>query len=115
MVLVDGRRSEWVRPVALPQDVDDPTIVKDQGVVQLPVHVFWSASRKDWDLSDRRHRVQVYEIVLTEGTDDDVRRFIDVDELIDLWPDLWLPPYVRRAWAAHLKQLRGVDLASERP
>jgi hypothetical protein len=38
--------------------------------------------------------------VLREGNADDIRRFIDVDELIALWDDLVLPPYVRRAWAA---------------
>src|SRR5712692_232383 len=48
---------------------------------------------------------------LSEGNDDDVRRFIDVDELIELWPDLWLPPHARQAWSAHLCRLQGIDLA----
>ncbi len=113
MVLVDGRRKGWSRPVAVPEDVDDPSIEKAYGVVALPLHVFWSGPgpNKSWDLSDRRQRLQVYEIVLTEGKDDDVRRFIDIDELIELWPDLWLPPHVRRAWASHLRRIRGVALA----
>src|ERR1039458_8597481 len=41
-----------------------------------------------WDLDDPRQRLQVYEIVLTEGNDDDVRRFIDIDELIGLWTQI---------------------------
>jgi len=43
---------------------------------------------------------------MTEGTDDDVRAFIDVDEVVALWDDL----VVRRAWAAWLRQRRGVTL-----
>jgi hypothetical protein len=105
-----ARRNGWARPVAVPADVGDPSMVKATGVVELPTHVSWSGPRRLWDLADRRQRAQVYEIVLTEGTDDDVRFFIDVDELIDLWSDMWLSPHVRRAWAKQLRQLRGVEL-----
>ena len=77
----------------------------------LPRNVLWSGPERTWDMSDRRQRAQVYEMVLTEGTVDDVRRFIDVDELIDLWPDLWLAPHVRAAWCEHLYHLRGLRLA----
>jgi hypothetical protein len=44
----------------------------------------------------------VYEQVMTEGTDDDVRAFIDVGEMTALWDDLVLPRQVRRAWAEWL-------------
>jgi hypothetical protein len=110
LILIDGRRNGWSRPVALPEDVDDPSVEKADGVVTLPQHVFWTRADKSWDLGDRGQRLQVYEIVLTEGTDEDVRRYIKVDDLIDLWDELWLPDHVRRAWARHLGQLRGVDL-----
>lgn len=36
-------------------------------------------------LSDPRDRARVYEQVLREGNEDDVRWFIRVDELMDLW------------------------------
>ncbi|MDQ6615076.1 MAG: hypothetical protein M3083_10075 [Actinomycetota bacterium] len=104
------RRTGWARPVSLPDDVDDSSLQKAAGVVELPAHVSWSGPRFRWDLADRRQRAQVYEIVLSEGTDDDVRRFIDVDELLDVWEDLWLAPHVRHAWAGHLRHLRGVQL-----
>ena len=103
-------RRGWTRPVSTPADVNDPRLVKASGVIVLPRHVAWSGPRKQWNLDDRRQRSQVYEIVLTEGTDDDVRWFVDVDELIALWDDLWLSPHVRRAWAEHLRLVRGVDL-----
>jgi len=102
------RRTGWTRPVSVPADVDDPSLDKERGVVELPARVSWSGPTRRWDLSDRRQRAQVYEIVLSEGTDDDIRRLIDVDALLDLWDDMWLAPHVRRAWAPFLQRARGV-------
>ena len=93
------------RPVAVPEDVDDPSISKAAGRVVLPPHIRWSG-RADYDLSDRRDRISAYEQVLTEGTAADVRYFIDVSQLVDLWDELVLSPHVRAAWAAWLR-LRG--------
>jgi hypothetical protein len=99
------------RPVAIPDDVDNPRVVKAQGVVELPLRVRWSGPRRRYDLNDRADRARVYEQVLAEGTDDDVRFYVVVDDLVDLWPDLVLPQRVRRAWAARLAVNRGVDVA----
>ena len=92
----------------IPDDVDDPAVDKARGRVTLPSSVRWSGPDVTYDLSDRRHRARVYEQVLREGTAADVRRFIDVDELIDLWDDLILPPAVSRAWIDWLAEHRGV-------
>ena len=43
-----------------------------------------------------------YAQVMTEGLEDDVRRFIDLDVLLDAWDELCLSPYVRQAWAEWL-------------
>ena len=99
------------RPVATPDDVDDPRMVKAQGVVELPLRVRWSGPRRRYDLDDRADRARVYEQVLAEGTDDDVRYYVVVDDLVNLWPDLVLPQRVRRAWAGWLAVHRGVDVA----
>jgi hypothetical protein len=95
----------------VPDDADDPTIAKASGVVTLPLHVRWSGPPKTYDLSRRAERARVYEQVLREGTDEDIRLFIDVDELLSLWNELVLPAPVRRAWAAWFRKRRGVDLA----
>jgi hypothetical protein len=47
---------------------------------------------------------------MIEGDDDDIRYFIDVDTLIAMWPDLFLPRRVREAWSAWLRDHRGVLL-----
>ena len=87
------------RPVAVPEDVDSPGLEKALGVVELPLRVRWSGPPKRYDLGNRAHRLRVSEQVLREGNDEDVRRYIDVRELLVLWDDLVLPAYVRRAWA----------------
>lgn len=91
------------RPVAIPDDIDDPKLAKAAGRVVLPPQVCWSG-RAEYDLADRRDRISAYEQVLTEGTDHDVRYFIDVDHLIDLWDELVLSPHVRAAWDEWLRR-----------
>lgn len=99
------------RPVALPSDIDDPSVEKTTGRVVLPRHVRWSNPELSYDLEDRGDRIRVYEQVMREGTEEDVRRFIDVHELVELWEDLVLPPAVRAAWAAWLETHLGLVLA----
>lgn len=96
--------------LALPREVDDPTIEKASGIVELPLRIQWSGPRRPYDLDDRRDRARVYEIVLQEGTEEDVRRFIDLDVLIGLWGDLYLPARVREAWAGLVEEKRGLQL-----
>ncbi len=98
------------RPVAVPDDVDDPRHVKASGVVQLPPNVRWSGPSKTYNLDDPVDRARVYEQVLREGTDDDVRRFINVEVLEGLWDTLVVPARVRAAWASWFRRHRGVDL-----
>ncbi len=95
---------------AVPDDVDSADVEKAGGVVELPLHIRWSGPPRRYDLSDRRQRARVYEQVLREGNEDDVRRFVRVDDLIDLWNELVLPRHVRQAWAEWLKSHRGVSL-----
>jgi hypothetical protein len=94
----------------VPDDVDSTDTEKASGVVELPLHIRWSEPPRQYDLSDRSQRARVYEQVLREGNEDDVRSFVRVDDLIDLWNELVLPRHVRKAWAEWLKHRRGVSL-----
>jgi hypothetical protein len=98
------------RPVAIPDDLDESGTARRSGRVELPLRVRWSGPPRVYDLGDRRDRMLVYEQVMTEGTDDDVRRFVEVDEVVSMWNDLVLPRHVRRAWADWLRTRRGVTL-----
>ena len=96
---------------ALPDDLDSADVEKVSGVVELPLHIRWSGPPRHYDLTDRQQRARVYEQVLREGNDEDVRRFIRADDLIDMWDELVLPRHVRQAWADWLELHRGVSLS----
>ncbi|MGH9089096.1 MAG: hypothetical protein ACRDYZ_13470 [Acidimicrobiales bacterium] len=87
------------RPVAIPGDIDDPNLLKATGIIELPLHVAWSEPAMTYDLSRRSDQLRVYEQVLREGTEDDVRYYINIDELARVFDELVLPPYVRAAWS----------------
>ncbi len=93
------------RPVAVPE-LDDPPVAKASGLIELPRHIRWSGPPVTYDLSDRTDRARVYEQVLREGTEDDVRFYVDAGQLLELWDDLVLPPAVRRAWADWVRRHR---------
>ena len=44
--------------------------------------------------------------VMTEGIEDDVRFYIDIDVLLKVWDELWLSPHVRDAWYVWLRRRR---------
>ncbi|MHB1516680.1 MAG: hypothetical protein ACYCVN_09940 [Acidimicrobiales bacterium] len=83
------------------------------GVVMLPFHIRWSEPPLSYDLGDRADLLRIYEQVLREGTEDDIRAYIDIDidQLLALYDDLVPPPNVRRAWAEWLRRHSGVELA----
>ena len=93
------RRGGWRRPVSLPTDLAElrgPLT----GVVRLPLSVYASGQgpAREFDMSNEAERIEVYEIVLTDGTAEDVCRYVNRDEPRRLWPRMWLPPHVRRVW-----------------
>lgn len=93
-------RPGWVRDVELPASLDElrgPTT----GVVRLPLRLYWSGPDPqgvEWDVGTDDGRTWLYEVVLREGTLDDVRRFVAGNELARLWERLYLPPWLRAAW-----------------
>ncbi|MEX1176867.1 MAG: hypothetical protein WEB09_00265 [Nitriliruptor sp.] len=52
-------------------------------------------------------RIRVYELVLRDGTPDDVRRYIDPTLLIEVFDDLNLPSAVRDAWTPAVARWHG--------
>jgi hypothetical protein len=97
------------RPVEIPDDLFTGDFVKASCVIHLPNHIFWSGEPLDFDLSNLRDRVRVYELVLTEGNSDDIRFYVNPEELVKLWPRIFLPTYVRRPWEAWLRS-QDVDI-----
>jgi hypothetical protein len=94
-------RPGWNRDVQLPRTLAElcgPT----SGSIGLPVTLFWSGPRPDgvrWNLVDPARRRDLYEIVLVEGTLDDIRRLVNGPALVEVWDLMYLPARVRTAWA----------------
>lgn len=97
------------RPVEIPDNLFTGDFKKASGIIRLPNHIFWSGDPLDFDLTILRDRVRVYELVLTEGNSDDIRFYVVPDELVKLWPRIFLPTYVRRPWEAWLRS-QGADV-----
>jgi transcriptional regulator with XRE-family HTH domain len=99
------------RAVYVPDVLPRLPLDRALGRVQLPLHLNWSQPGREFDLADRRQRARVYEIVLREGTRQDISEYVDGALLVDLWPELILPTQVRRAWQPLIDAVRGVPAA----
>lgn len=78
-------------------DLQGPTT----GSIGLPAALFWSGPHpRDvrWDVTDPDRLRDLYEIVLVEGTLDDIVQLIDGPGLVAVWDRMYLPHRVRSAW-----------------
>ena len=89
-------------PAKIPEGLLDRSRPKASGVVRLPEHVAWSPPF-EYDLADHRQRLDAYAVVMTEGRDEDVLWFIDVDEVVAMWGELHLSPHIRAPWERWLR------------
>ncbi len=71
---------------------------------QAPLHLEWSKTNRSVDLTNRSQRLRWYELVLREGSVNDIQAFIDGALLIDAWPDLVVPRAIRAAWQSLVDQ-----------
>ena len=78
--------------------------------MELPHRLVWRRQERRFDLDDAFDLRRVYEIVLREAiTVNELASWLDAATLRRLWPKLYLPHGVRRAW-----ELRYPDLAGHR-
>jgi len=91
--------SARAKPVWVPDRLPWLDVARALAVVELPLHLNWSAPGRVFDLRARADRARVYEIVPQEGTPADILAYVDGALLADLWQDLVLPRAVRSAWA----------------
>ena len=83
------------------------------GTVELPLWLYWSGPSPAFDLDKPSMRRWLYEIVLREAAcPEDLTSYLDRDTLIAVWPDLFLPKGVRRAWEEHHPVLRAATAAA---
>lgn len=77
-----------------------------EGVVALPLHLAWSGLR-EYNVSDQRLRMSMYQVVLAEGRRSDVERYICAEHLRADWPSLrkLMGRQLRQAWETHFPSL----------
>ena len=93
-------RPGWVRDVAVPGSLGELR-GRLSGAVALPARLFWSGPDPRavrWDSADSGRRRDLYEIVLVEGTPDDVSRTGQRARIGAAVGQIYLPPWVRAAW-----------------
>ncbi|PMC75278.1 transcriptional regulator [Brachybacterium sp. UMB0905] len=93
-----------IKPYAIVDSLDElagPTT----GMVTLPVTVHWSGLRDTFDLDVPRDRRRIYQSVLSNGTREDLVRFLHPDLLVDVWPQLGLDQRITELWTERFPQL----------
>ena len=86
------------RPVSIPADFGPASNARFTGEITLKGNLWWSGEPLRLNTNTQRELMRLYEIVLTEGLDEDVRNFISYDILMAVFDNLYLPNYVRQAW-----------------
>jgi transcriptional regulator with XRE-family HTH domain len=97
------------RVVRVPTRLPRLPVEQALAVVELPLRMNWSQSRRVFRMSDRGERSRVYELVLREGNEADLLAYVDGALLVDLWDELVLPRAVRAAWSPVIDRVRGVE------
>jgi hypothetical protein len=86
------------RPVSIPQDFGPEYQVELMTKITLPIHLWWSGKPLVLDPTIEKDLVRLYELVLIEGGEKDIREYISFETLRMLWGQLFLPKYVRSQW-----------------
>jgi hypothetical protein len=86
-----------------------------QGQRQLPLHLD-SSVRPFYDFASPRDRAHAYQLVLLEAIEAaDLEQWLQHDELLRLWPELYLPRHVRAAWQNQHPVLAGIGAGPHVP
>jgi len=100
-----------------------PMVVVDLALLRGPVTGLWrlprtldSSALQSRDLADPLARQLAYEVVLREAGDErEVTPWVDRDELLRLWPRLYLPRQVRVSWEEQHAVLREIGAGPDVP
>lgn len=97
------------RVLRVPTRLPQLPIEQSLAAVELPLALNWSQPGRVFRLADRGDRARVYELVLGEGGEADVLRYVDGALLVDLWDELVIPRAVRAGWSSLIDQIVGVS------
>ena len=79
----------------------------DSGAIKLPHTVYWGPDR--WfNLTCRSSLHQAYQMILEEGSIEDIILYLDRNVLLSIWKDLSLPPRLFHLWEHNVEGLANV-------
>lgn len=79
----------------------------------LPLRLFWSPPGRVFNLNDTEGLQAMYEVVLGEAIREaELKEWLDGERLVAVWPALFLPKGIRRAWEERHSRLRAASAAS---
>ena len=83
------------------------------GSVTLPLRLYWSPAGRVFDLDDPFMLRSMYQVVLGEAIHaQELTDYLNRDTLLAVWPELYLPKGVRRAWEERHPALRAARAAA---
>jgi hypothetical protein len=83
------------------------------GDVVLPLRLFWSPPGRVFDLDDPFMLRSMYQVVLGEAIRaEELTTYLNAEKLTAVWPELYLPKGVRRAWEERHPRLRAAAVAA---
>jgi hypothetical protein len=83
------------------------------GSVTLPLRLYWSPAGRVFDLDDSFMLRSMYQVVLGEAIHaQELTDYLNRDTLLAVWPELYLPKGVRRAWEERHPALRAAHAAA---
>lgn len=94
------------RVAAVPDELPRLELREAVATIDLPLHIDWSSQNRSVDLSNRSQRLRAYEVILREGRQRDIERYVDGALLVDAWDELVLPRAIRAAWDPVIEQAR---------
>lgn len=84
----------------------------ERGTVVLPLRLFWSPAGRVWNLDNPDIAQAMYEHVLGQAIrEEELATWLNGGRLAEMWPRLYLPRGVRRAWEERHPSLRGAAVA----
>jgi len=81
---------------------------KAKATVKLPISICWSG-RKSFDLASQSDRALAYQMILAEGTPEQIMEYIDGELLSEIWDDYMFPRHIREAWQPAIDKYRAAQ------
>lgn len=103
------RPGRWMLVALNLDDLHGPA----DGVARPPLRLFWSRADRAFDLDRPFMRQEMYQTVLHEAAlPEDLTTYLNGQVLTRIWPELFLPRYLREAWEEAHPVLRDARIAS---